>query len=69
MCRRVVEGGAVTDVVHVGDGKLPLACCLGGADGRTLFILSAVGGEERIRARTNTSVIETTTVDVPAWSR
>lgn len=67
MCRRVVEGGDVTDVVPVGDGHMPLACCLGGAEGRTLFILSAVGGEERIRARTNTSVIETTSVDVPAW--
>jgi sugar lactone lactonase YvrE len=67
MCRRVIEGGAVTDVVHVGDGKMPLACCLGGTDGRTLFVLSAVGGEERIRARTNTSVIDTVRVDVPAW--
>jgi sugar lactone lactonase YvrE len=67
MCRRVVEGGDVTRTVPLGDGKLPLACCLGGADGRTLFILSALGGEERIRARTNTSVIETTSVDVPAW--
>ncbi len=67
MCRRIVEGGAVTDTVHVGEGKLPLACCLGGADGHTLFILSAVGGEDRIRARTNTSVIETVRVGVPAW--
>ncbi|MGD9995676.1 MAG: SMP-30/gluconolactonase/LRE family protein [Ilumatobacteraceae bacterium] len=67
MCRRVIEGGAVTDVVRVGDGKMPLACCLGGTDGRTLFVLSAVGGEERIRARTNTSVIDTVRVDVPAW--
>ena len=67
MCRRVVEGGHVTDTVLLGDGKMPLACCLGGADGRTMFILSAVGGEERIRARTSTSLIETTSVEVPAW--
>jgi sugar lactone lactonase YvrE len=67
MCRRVVEGGEVTDTVWLSDGHMPLACCLGGAGGRTLFILSAVGGEERIRARTNTSVIETTSVAVAAW--
>ncbi len=66
-CRRVVEGGQVTDTIAVGDGNMPLACCLGGADGRTLFILSAVGGEERIRARTNTSVIETARAAVGAW--
>lgn len=57
-CRRVVEGGAVTDTLTVVD-KMPLACALGGADGRTLFILSAVGGEARIIDRTCTSVIET----------
>jgi sugar lactone lactonase YvrE len=63
-CRRVLEGGRVTDVVDV-PGKLPLACCLGGHDGRTLFILSAVGTEDDVRQRTNTSVIETTRVSVP----
>lgn len=57
-CRRVVEGGEVTDTVTVVD-KMPLACAVGGADGRTLFILSAVGGEARIIARTCTSVIDT----------
>ena len=65
-CRRVVQGGRVTDVIKV-DDRLPLACCLGGADGRTLFILSAVGGVDAIIARTNTSIIETARVDVPAW--
>ncbi|WP_432825533.1 SMP-30/gluconolactonase/LRE family protein [Dactylosporangium sp. CA-092794] len=65
-CRRVLEGGTVTARVHVGP-KMPLACCLGGSDGRTLFILSAVGDEESIRRRTNSSVIETTRVRVPAW--
>lgn len=64
-CRRVLEGGRVTDVVNVTTG-MPLACCLGGRDGRTLFVLSAVGGEERIRARTNTSVIETARVNIPS---
>nr|BFE55616.1 SMP-30/gluconolactonase/LRE family protein [Dactylosporangium thailandense] len=65
-CRRVAEGGEVTRVAAFGD-KMPLACCLGGRDGRTLFVLSAVGGEERIAARTCTSVIETVRVDVGAF--
>jgi sugar lactone lactonase YvrE len=64
-CRRVVEGGEVTDTVSLPQ-KMPLACCLGGSDGRTLFVLSAVGGEERIRDRTCTSVIDAVRVDVPA---
>jgi sugar lactone lactonase YvrE len=61
----VVEGGEVTDTVSLPQ-KMPLACCLGGSDGRTLFVLSAVGGEERIRDRTCTSVIDAVRVDVPA---
>ncbi|WP_236792225.1 SMP-30/gluconolactonase/LRE family protein [Amycolatopsis sp. GM8] len=60
-CRRVLEGGEVTDTVTVGD-KMPLACAIGGDDGGTLFILSAVGGEARIIDRTCTSVIETVRV-------
>nr|BFE55580.1 hypothetical protein GCM10020063_001060 [Dactylosporangium thailandense] len=57
-CRRVLEGGAVADVVDFTD-RMPLACALGGHDGRTLFVLSCVGGAEAIAARTCTSVIET----------
>ncbi|PSM39023.1 gluconolaconase [Streptomyces dioscori] len=56
--RRVLEGGAVADVVGFGD-RMPLACAVGGHDGRTLFVLSCVGGAEAIAARTCTSVIET----------
>ncbi|GAA1865824.1 SMP-30/gluconolactonase/LRE family protein [Pseudonocardia ailaonensis] len=66
-CRRILEGGHVTDIVRVAD-RMPLACALGGADGHTLFILSAVGGEERIRRRTNTSVVEIARVRVPAYT-
>ena len=65
-CRRVVEGGEVTDVIEVA-GKMPLACALGGSEGRTLFILSALGGVAAITARTNTSVIDITEVAVPGW--
>lgn len=63
-CRRVLEGGEITDTVAV-PGRLPLACCLGGGDGRTLFVLSAVGGEAAVAARTSTSVIETVRVAIP----
>lgn len=64
-CRRVTPSGEVTDVVSLGD-KMPLACTLGGSDGRTLFMLSCVGGAEAIADRTCTSVIETVRVEVPA---
>lgn len=57
-CRRVLEGGEVVDVVDLGD-RMPLACAVGGADGRTLFALSCVGGADAITARTCTSVVET----------
>ncbi|WP_432842261.1 SMP-30/gluconolactonase/LRE family protein [Dactylosporangium sp. CA-092794] len=37
--RRVLEGGEVTDVIDVA-GRRAVACALGGADGRTLFLLT-----------------------------
>ncbi|WP_236794760.1 SMP-30/gluconolactonase/LRE family protein [Amycolatopsis sp. GM8] len=37
--RRIEDGGAVTDVIKI-PGRRAVACCLGGADGRTLFLLS-----------------------------
>jgi len=64
-CRRVTEGGAVTDVIDLGE-KIPLACALGGADGRTLFVLSAVGGLEALQSFTSTSDIDVVRVEVPA---
>jgi sugar lactone lactonase YvrE len=36
---RVLEGGEVTDTIDVGTGAF--ACCLGGDDGKTLFVMSA----------------------------
>ena len=38
---RVEEGGAVTHLVPIADGRFPYACALGGADGQTLFICTA----------------------------
>ncbi|MCU1394831.1 MAG: SMP-30/Gluconolaconase/LRE-like region-containing protein [Ilumatobacteraceae bacterium] len=64
--RRVVEGGHVTDVISF-PGKLPLVPCLGGSDGRTLFVLSIVSGEASIGAGTPESVVETVRVAVAGW--
>ncbi|MFC4946676.1 SMP-30/gluconolactonase/LRE family protein [Pseudonocardia sp. GCM10023141] len=63
-CRRVTEGGKVTDAIDVGE-KMPLACALGGADGRTLFVLSLIGDTQAVLDRTCASVIETVRVHVP----
>ncbi len=41
---RVVEGGEVTDEIAVGTGAF--ACALGGADGKTLYILAAPSSNE-----------------------
>jgi sugar lactone lactonase YvrE len=38
---RVEEGGAVTHLVPIDDGRFAYACALGGADGRSLFICTA----------------------------
>jgi sugar lactone lactonase YvrE len=64
-CRRVVEGGEITDSITVHD-KMPVAPCLGGEDGRTLFILSIVTDEASIADMSCESVIETVRVAVPA---
>lgn len=55
--RRVLEGGEVADLVDLGD-RMPLACAVGGNDGRTLFVLSCLGGADAITARTCTSVVD-----------
>jgi sugar lactone lactonase YvrE len=65
LCRRVVAGGQVTDVIAV-PGKMPIAPCLGGPDGRTLFILSVITGRESIAQGRCKSVIESIRVEVPA---
>ncbi|AEA23611.1 SMP-30/gluconolactonase/LRE family protein [Pseudonocardia benzenivorans] len=64
-CRRVLEGGEVTDVIALPD-RLPIAPCLGGDDGRTLFILSVTTDASTIADMTCESVIESVRVDVPA---
>jgi sugar lactone lactonase YvrE len=66
---RVVEGGEVTDEIPV-PGRHAIACALGGADGRTLFMLTAptLGNPEASREAMGAR-IEVTTVDVPGAER
>jgi sugar lactone lactonase YvrE len=61
-CVRVLEGGAVTDVVRTDRGCY--ACALGGPDGRTLFLCVAEG-HDRGSMALRTGCIEMVRVDVP----
>ena len=60
---RVLEGGAVTDRVSTAHNAY--ACMLGGADGRTLFVCSADGGEADRVAGRSVAYIEVASVAVP----
>lgn len=62
---RVARGGEVLDRVPTGTHE-PIACVLGGDDGRTLFVCTSehLKPEESVVARTGR--IEAVTVDVPA---
>lgn len=62
---RVLEGGEVTHRVKVVD-RFPVACTLGGPDGRTLFGLTYQGSIKDIGSGKAASRIEIATVDVPA---
>jgi len=61
---RVLEGGEVTDRLSTGEGRNAYACMLGGADRRTLFVLTNTGsGPDAAAARDGR--IEITEVAVP----
>ncbi len=62
---RVLEGGEVTHRVKVVD-RFPVACTLGGPDGRTLFGLTYQGSIQDIGKGKAASRIETAYVDVAA---
>lgn len=66
---RIVSDGSgrstVTDRIDMGD-RVPIACALGGLEGRTLFLLSSTEAyPERLRG-TTLSRLDAITVDVPA---
>ena len=69
---RIVSGGKegaagaiVTDRIHVGD-RMAIACALGGAEGRTLFLLTSAGAYPERLVGTKLSRVDAVTVDVPA---
>jgi sugar lactone lactonase YvrE len=64
-CKRVAEGGTVTDEVRLPDGLAAFACMLGGDDGRTLLICAAPDFLEHNRAGTTDAVLLTTVVGSP----
>jgi sugar lactone lactonase YvrE len=61
---RVLEGGVVTDTIRF-DGAIPIACVLGGADRRTLFVCVAADFRPDVILESRTGRIDTCTVDVP----
>ncbi|HLG68200.1 MAG TPA: SMP-30/gluconolactonase/LRE family protein [Acidimicrobiales bacterium] len=65
---RVREGGAVADRVAVGD-RWAMACALGGADGRTLFLCSAVTTQRDYAAGKAVGYLQRCRVEVPGVGR
>ena len=62
---RVAEGGEVLDEVRTSDERQPFACMLGGDDGRTLFVCTAIDSEPESCRRHLAGRIESAGVDVP----
>lgn len=63
--QRIVEGGAVTDRVDVGE-RTAIACALGGPEGRTLFLVTTTDAYPQRLIGTKLSRVEALMVDVPA---
>lgn len=63
---RVLPGGSVAERIDL-DGRWAVACALGGSDGRTLFMATAIPGRLPIQAHPHEprGFIETADVDVP----
>jgi sugar lactone lactonase YvrE len=62
--QRIVEGGAVTDRIDMGD-RTAIACTLGGPERRTLFLLSSTDAYPQRLVGTKLSRLDAVTVDVP----
>lgn len=61
--QRIIEGGAVTDRIDIGD-RVAIACTLGGPDRRTLFLLSSTDAYPERLVGTKLSRVDTVRVDV-----
>jgi sugar lactone lactonase YvrE len=62
-CFRVAEGGRILDSVHA--SQTVFACALGGADRRSLYLITAPAYTGRQAEGTSAGRIEVVTVDVP----
>ena len=62
---RVAEGGEVLDEVRTSDERQPFACMLGGPDGRTLYVCTALDSEPVAARSARAGRIEALEVDVP----
>jgi sugar lactone lactonase YvrE len=61
---RIVEGGAVTDRIDMGD-RVAIACTLGGPERRTLFLLSSTDAYPQRLVGTRLSRLDAVTVSAP----
>ena len=61
---RVLDGGEIVQRIPVA-GRGAYACMLGGADGRTLFLCTAVGSQEELARGQTKGAIESVRVEVP----
>ncbi len=66
---RVREGGEIADRIPLQEGKLGVACMLGGEDRQTLFLLTSVRPTRKIVPGRTRGFIETVRVDVPGAGR
>lgn len=62
---RVAEGGEVLDEVRTSDERQPFACMLGGDDGCTLFVCTAIDSDPESCRRHQAGRIEAVQVSVP----
>jgi sugar lactone lactonase YvrE len=59
---RVMRGGEVTDVVSVGKARNVFACCLGGSDRKTLYLMTS---EMDSNFKAQRGFVEAVQVDIP----
>lgn len=64
---RVLDGGAIAETIQFPDHRKPVACCLGGADRKTLFVVAADYTLERMAQDDCVAEIYRIAVDVPGF--
>jgi sugar lactone lactonase YvrE len=62
--QRIMPGGEVADSISI-DGRMAIACTLGGPDRKTLFLFTALDHDPTALAGTREAQIHTVTVAVP----